>query len=128
MSELPKVFTVLDELNKIHLELVSTMRQRSMTKSEERVTWLFETAKQQALDIYALERELAEAPGLIASKLLSEPAPRDPAWLVHTETIPPGYLLLNEDAVLDALASEELAGDAERIIKMRVRDLFKKPK
>lgn len=117
---------MLDELNKIHLGLVSTMRQRSMTKSEERVTWLFETAKQQALRIYALERELAEAPGLIAPKLLSEPAPRDPAWLVHTETIPPGHLLFNEETLLKALDEPAFDVFHSGLLKNRVHDLFKK--
>lgn len=123
MSELPKVFTVLDELNKIHLELVSTMRQRSMTKSEERVTWLFETAKQQALDIYALERELAEAPGLIATKMTEAP---DPAYLVHTDQIPPGHLLFNEETLLKALDEPAFDVFHSGLLKNRVHDLFKK--
>lgn len=124
MSELPKVFTVLDEINEIHLEASHALRTRSMTNTEQRINRLFEIAKQQAMDIYALERELATTPGLIATKMTEAP---DPAYLVHTGQIPPGHLLFNEETLLKALDEPAFDVFHSGLLKNRVHDLFKKP-
>lgn len=117
MSELPKVFSVLDEINEIneiHLETTHALRSHSMTKTEERVTRLFEIAKQQALDIYAAEQKLANA---------------QPSYLVRSDLIPPGHIIANEAMLLESLNEPHPAftPSAQQVLKIRIKELFKKP-
>lgn len=52
MSELPKVFTVLDEINDLYRELTHSLRESNLAVSEKRVGRLFELAKQAVMDAY----------------------------------------------------------------------------
>ena len=52
MSELPKVFTVLDEINELYRELTHSLREGNLPTSEKRVDRLVELAKQAIMDAY----------------------------------------------------------------------------
>lgn len=124
MNDIPKVFTVLDEINEIHLELKHATRQLNLKASEERVGRLFEIAKQQALHIHMLEERLDREADAAAAKLKA----LHPAYLVHSDTFPPGHLLLNEEALLKALDEPAFDDFHSDLLKVRIRDLFKKAK